>query len=227
MAKLFADGWPAFISADQGAKRYLGRVRHLFADLELALLAADEIVASGWAVPISWDGRAEHLPDGYTDSLRWALIGHQASEPPDTLVVMAAQVRPDRRGAGLAGRLLTAMRDLAREQGLSRVIAPVRPTLKARYPLASIERFAAWTRTDGAPLDPWVRTHWRLGARIIGTAPESQTMTGAVAEWEAWTEMVFPDSGTYVIPDGLSTLHIDRTSDQGSYVEPNIWVRHE
>ena len=73
-----------------------------------------------------------------------------------------------------------------------RVIAPVRPTLKPRYPLSPIEEFARWTRPDGAPLDPWLRTHWRLGARIIATAPRSQTMTGTVAEWQAWTGMAFP-----------------------------------
>jgi hypothetical protein len=135
-------------------------------------------------------------------------------------------VHPDRRGLGLAGELLTALRRLAEDRGLVRVIAPVRPTLKTRYPLTPIERFAAWTRVDGSPLDPWVRTHWRLGARIIATAFRSQVMTGTVAEWEAWTGLALPDSGDYVIPDGLSTLHIDRAADLGTYVEPNIWLQH-
>ena len=31
----------------------------------------------------------------------------------------------------------------------------------------------------------WRRTHWRLGGKIIATAPRSQTITGTVAEWEA------------------------------------------
>jgi len=38
--------------------------------------------------------------------------------------------------------------------------------------------------------------------------------------------MVFPVSGEYVIPDGLAILHIDRDANQGSYVEPNIWLQH-
>lgn len=54
MARLFAGGWPAFITADQEAKRYLDRIRELFADLELVLLDPDDgIVAAGWAVPIA------------------------------------------------------------------------------------------------------------------------------------------------------------------------------
>lgn len=135
MERLFADGWPAFITADREANRHLGRVREVFADLELVLLDGDdELVAAGWGVPICWDGDPAHLPEGYSDSLRLALTGHDHDDHPDTLVVMAAQVRPDLRGQGLAGALLTALRSLADQRGWRRVIAPVRPTLKARYP---------------------------------------------------------------------------------------------
>ncbi|GGN64568.1 hypothetical protein GCM10011579_034110 [Streptomyces albiflavescens] len=83
-----------------------------------------------------------------------------------------------------------------------------------------------WTREDGRALDPWVRTHRRLGARTLAAAPESQTMTGTIAEWERWTGMVFPETGGYVIPEGLSLLRIDHSADQGTYVEPNIWMQH-
>jgi hypothetical protein len=51
-------------------------------------------------------------------------------------------------------------------------------------------------------------------------------MTGTVAEWESWTELAFPVSGNYVIPDGVSLLRIDRERDHGEYVEPNVWVQH-
>ena len=224
---LFGDGWPAFITADEVVKEHIGTVRRLFADLELVLLDADDVpVAAGWAVPLRWDGEPAHLPDGYSDSLVRAVEGHETAERPDTLVVMAAQVHPGRRGQGLAGELLTAMRSLADQRGWSRVVAPVRPTLKVRYPLTPIEKFASWTREDGLSLDPWLRTHQRLGARIIATAPNSQTMTGTVDRWEEWAGMRFPDSGVYVIPDGLSVLRIDVGNDSGVYVEPNVWMRH-
>jgi hypothetical protein len=51
-------------------------------------------------------------------------------------------------------------------------------------------------------------------------------MTGTVADWESWTDMTFPVSDSYVIPDGVSLLQIDRVHDQGQYVEPNVWVHH-
>jgi hypothetical protein len=83
-----------------------------------------------------------------------------------------------------------------------------------------------WTRPDGLPLDPWLRTHVRLGATLLAPAPASQTMTGTVEDWEKWTKMSFPSTGTYTIPDGLTVLTVDREADLGTYVEPNIWLRH-
>jgi len=226
MTRLFTGGWPEFIFHDQETERYLGRVRELFSDLELVLLDDEEIVAAGWAVPLRWNGRINDLPTGYSDSLARAVAVHDAGESPDTLAILAAQVRPDREGKGLAGELLTALRHLADQAEWPRVICPVRPTLKARYPLTPIERYVQWTRPDGAPLDPWTRTHWRLGARVLAPAPRSQVITGTVAEWQTWTGMAFPDSGDYVIPNGLSTLHVDREADQGVYIEPNVWLQH-
>jgi len=223
MQGLFRDGWPAFITADQEVKRHLGDVQARFSDLELVLLdERDQVAATGWAVPIRWDGTVGDLPSGYTD----ALLRSLPAEAHDTLVIMGAQVHPDQRGQGLAGQVLTALRDLALSRGWMQVIAPVRPTLKARYPLTPIERFAAWVRPDGSPLDPWLRTHQRLGARVLAPAPSSQTMTGTVGQWEDWTGLVFPDTGRYVIPDGLSTLHIDKAADVGTYIEPNVWMQH-
>jgi hypothetical protein len=102
----------------------------------------------------------------------------------------------------------------------------VRPNHKERYPTIPIERYAHWTRADGSPFDPWVRVHTRLGARIGPTIPRSMRITGTVAEWESWTDMRFPETGDYVFPAGLTTVHIDREADRGGYWEPNVWIIH-
>ena len=51
-------------------------------------------------------------------------------------------------------------------------------------------------------------------------------VSGTVAEWEEWTAMPFPETGTYVFPHCLAPLELDRAADLGSYWEPNVWVRH-
>jgi len=89
-----------------------------------------------------------------------------------------------------------------------------------------MERFAAWTRDDGLHIDPWIRTHQRLGATILAPAPRSMVITGTVAEWEGWTAMAFPETGEYVVPDALDLVRVDREHDRGTYVETNLWMRH-
>jgi hypothetical protein len=227
MEDLFSEGFPAFITADRLVKQYIGRVREWFPEWNLILVDAEQNpVATGWGIPVRWDGTVADLPAGYTDALIRAVEGREQGIAPDTLVICGAVVAGRLKGRGLAGRLLAALRDAALEAGLPRVIAPVRPTLKQRYPLIPIETFMTWTNPDGTALDPWIRTHHRLGAATLAAAPASQTMTGTVAEWEQWSGIALPSSGDYVIPKGLSVLHVDREADLGTYVEPNIWIRH-
>jgi len=70
-------------------------------------------------------------------------------------------------------------------------------------PLTPIERCLSWRRQDGTHVDPWLRTHERLGADIVKVAPESTRISGNVSEWEEWTERALPESGTYVVPGAL------------------------
>ncbi|CAL9651954.1 hypothetical protein [Streptomyces sp. Tu 3180] len=227
LKELFSEGFPEFITAGRLVKEYMGRVREWFAGLNLMLVDENGVpVASGRGVPVRWDGRPETLPTGYTDALARAVEGRERQVAADTLVICGAIVTPSPTGRGLAGETPKALRRRAADAGLARVVAPVRPTPKARYPLTPIETFMRWTRADGTALDPWIRTHQRLGAGIPAAAPASQTMTGTVAEWERWPRTAFPESGDYVIPDGLGLLRISRSADQGVHREPDVWMRH-
>lgn len=123
--------------------------------------------------------------------------------------------------------VLRAMKDVAAGWGLSALIAPVRPTLKDRYPLTPMERYILWERDDGLPLDPWLRVHRRLGAEFLRVAPRSMEITGTVSEWEGWTGMRFPETGPYVVPGALCPVRMDLERDVGVYDEPNVWMRHQ
>ena len=226
LAALFAGGWPAFIGADELAARYLPAVRATFPDLEVALLRHGVLVAAGWGVPISWDETPEDLPGGYSDSLRRAVTGQQEAIAADTLVVCATQVRPDAVGSGLAVAVLESLIQTGRASGLSKVIAPLRPTAKHRYPLTPIEDYAAWTRTDGTAFDPWLRTHLRMNAQTVATSGASQTFTGTVSQWQEWSGLELPGDGAYILPDALAPLYVDKTADVGTCTESTIWVRH-
>jgi GNAT superfamily N-acetyltransferase len=223
----FGHGWPQFIFHDPVARRLMPDVERLFADLHLVLLdAGDEIVAGGWGVPLVWDGTVAGLPAGWDGALERAVDGHAAGSGPDTLCAMASEVVAGHRGAGLGGLVLRALRERGAAGGLRRMIAPARPTLKHRYPLVPIERYAEWTLADGAPFDPWLRTHRRIGATVLATEREAMRIVGSVDEWEQWTGMVFPDRGGYIVPEALAPVTVDRERDQAVYVEPAVWMLH-
>lgn len=224
--EVFRQRWPEFVFHGAAGPLYLSRVNEYFRDLDVMLLDGEDIAAGGWGVLFGWNGEFADLPDGYDGTLARSVADHEAGRAPTTLSFMAAAVNPDHDKRGLATRVLAALTERARTHGVRRVVAPLRPTWKHRYPLHSMAEYATWKRADGLSIDPWIRTHQRMGATILGPAARSMVVTGTVADWESWTGMVFPVDGEYVIPDGLGPLSVDREADRATYVEENVWVRH-
>jgi GNAT superfamily N-acetyltransferase len=217
--------FPEFMHHDEVCRRYWGDLDERFARLQLFLLEDDDrIVGEAKCVPVAWDGTPAGLPGGIDDVLLRAFAADPA--PPTAASALIATVAPRLRGRALAGRLLLGMRAAAAAEGFSSLIAPVRPTLKHRYPLAPMDRYVRWRREDGLPFDPWIRLHARLGGELLAVCPESMQIVGGVSEWESWTAMAFPESGDYVVPGALVPVRIDRERDVGTYVEPNVWMRH-
>jgi len=162
MEVLFAGGFPTFITADLAVKEYIGRVREYFPHLDVMLVdVGDTPVATGWGVPTSWWGDVADLPCSFADVLRRALEVHDAGVEANTFVICGAVVDPGRKGTGTATELIRALSSLGEAQGMTRVLAPLRPTRKHLYPLFSIEDYIPWVRDDGLPFDPWLRLHVR------------------------------------------------------------------
>jgi hypothetical protein len=221
--------WPEYNTHGEFLNHYWGQLYDVFPEWQFVLYdPADEIVlAEGHTVPVAWDGTDSGLGPGIDATLAAAFELQAAGGTPTAVSALAAEIPPRYQGRRLSPVMLTAMSGLARDARLSHLIAPVRPSRKDRYPTIPIERYARWTRPDGTPFDPWVRVHTRLGARIGPVIPHSLHITGTVGEWESWTDMQFPETGDYVFPAGLATVHIDREHDAGEYWEPNIWIIHQ
>jgi GNAT superfamily N-acetyltransferase len=217
--------WPEFLLHGDNPHWHL--LFDTFAPEQLLFVEPPEtLIAVGHMAPLLWDGSLHGLPATIEEILLRAEQGRTAGQSPDTFSALAAMVAPDRRGQNLSRAVVEAMRDLARARGATSLIAPVRPTWKSRYPLTPMTRYAAWRRADGAPFDPWLRVHWRLGAETLQVAPNTLTVERAVADWERWTGMEFPDSGAYIVPGALQPVIIDRARDLGRYEDPNVWMRH-
>jgi hypothetical protein len=227
--RLSASIWPPemeFIHHDPVCGRHWGSLYGEFAEYQPVFCDGRGVVAAGFTIPLVWSGRRRDLPSGVDGALERGVRGRQRGRPPTALSALLAAVAPGQRGRGLSARLIRAMRGVAARHDLDALIAPVRPTFKHRYPTTPMRRHVRWTLPDGAPFDPWLRVHWRLGAKFLHVAPRSMVVTGTVAEWEKWTKMTFPESGRYVVRGALAPVSIDRRRDQGRYLEPNVWMLH-
>jgi len=226
VSRLHGEAWPPFQSKGAAVQRYWNALYTDYPEFQFALLSDGAgPVAAGNTIPLRWDGQVTTLPDGWDDAVDSA-FAHQAG-PADTLCALSAVTRSDHQRAGLSAGVIEEMKNVATRHGFHRLIAPVRPTWKARYPLTPIDRYATWRRPDGTAFDPWLRVHLRLGGIILRTARRSTVIEGTVEQWEEWTAMSFPDSGSYIVPGALSPIQIDTDADRGVYVEPNIWVLHQ
>ena len=214
--------FPEYMHHNQSGTRYWRRLYDEFPDFQLALLDGDELVAELHSLPTPWDGSDDDLPSGWDEAIFRAF---ESGREPTVLCALAISVRPDRQGQHLSSRMVNAMRSAAGAAGLRELIAPVRPTLKARYPLIPIEQYVNWRREDGRHFDPWIRIHERLGGQIVAPAPESMVIEAPASDWERWTGHLLPGDGVYIIEGMLAPLEV--RDGVGRHVEPNVWMRHD
>ena len=201
---LIAEAWPKFMLEDPVANRNWPRLFSDFPDFQVVLLDGTTIAGAANAIPFAWNDSDDALSEeGWDWGLQSAIDDADAGRTPVTLHGLQIVLFDTYQGRGLSPRFVQQLRLLARHHGLKRLIIPIRPTLKHRYPLTPIDRYLTWQRDD-LPFDPWLRVHVKAGARIIKACSRAMTISGSVVDWENWTDMRFPESGQYVIPRALA-----------------------
>lgn len=219
--------WPAFLLKSAPIKEWQ-LLFTLFAEFQLLLCdsCSNHLIAVGHIVPANWDKNVSTLPKTITEILVRAEQTYLQQQIPNVFFAVAAMVDPAHHGRNLSRMLVEEMKSTSRRNACDSLLIPVRPTWKSRYPLTPMEHYVKWRRPDGAYFDPWLRVHGRLGAEAIGVIPKAETIQGNVKEWEEWTGMAFPESGSYIVPGALQPITIDCERDRGLYEEPNYWMKH-
>ncbi|WP_197716992.1 N-acetyltransferase [Glycomyces terrestris] len=205
------------------------RILRHWSDLSVAVVDdGGAVLARGLTVPLDAgvEGRDPFPDGGWEQAVLWSIDDLLEERTPDTLCALEIVVHPRAARQGVSRLVLAGMRALARERGFRRLIAPLRPPLKANEPWAAMDEYAARRRDDGLPQDPWLRTHVRAGGRLRGVAYRSTTITAGLERWRAWTGLPLDRDGLVAVPGGLAPLLVNRDLDLGCYVEPNVWVDH-
>jgi hypothetical protein len=178
--------------------------------------------------PLRWDKALENLPEGGWDwAFQEAVNNHRQGLTPNYHCAIQIILRAAYQGHGLAPRMVEAVRAVTQTRGLEALIIPLRPSEKHKYPLIRLDDYITWQNEQELPFDPWLRVHVRAGCRIIKVCHDSKTIRGTAAEWASWTGLKFPQSGQYIVPGALNPIEIVLEKDEGTYVEPNVWIVHE
>lgn len=222
--------WPPemeFIHHDRGVNELCSRLKTEFAAYQFLAIDDDEtVLAEGRSIPFRWTGENASLPDGMPLVMHSGFAEQSEGIASTALCALLVGIFPSARSRGLSGQMLVHMKEIAARHHLRWVVAPVRPSEKARYPLVPMERYAQWRRSDGQLSDPWLRIHERVGGRFAGIAPAGNVFMGSVAEWQEWTGLTIPETGEYVVSGALNPVQIDITRNVGVLTEPNVWMVH-
>ncbi|MGH9892721.1 MAG: GNAT family N-acetyltransferase [bacterium] len=227
--QIFDVAWSPTLMIPSVSSHLIPRLLTDFSKFVLVAVTDNPIEPLGYAAAIPFVGPDDllDLPDGgYDEVFTRAVQDFDAGRTPTMLAALAIAVMPKHRGSGVSEGLARALCDLARSHRFSHLVVPVRPAHKAADPFVSMDRYAFRTRQDGAPADPWIRVHWRLGATIVKICPSSMTMRASIAAWEEATRVSFGSSGLYAIPDGLAPLRVDCERREAVLVEPNVWMAY-
>jgi len=193
-------------------------------DLQIAACTqAGEVIGAVNALPVPLDAPEQLAGQGYDSVLVDAKVN--AGQPARSVCLLSLSIRPEHRKSGLAERLLQEVFARARRMSARNIIAPLRPTKKARYPHVPMSEFILWRDSDGEAFDPWIRTHLELGGTIACVAESSLVVRQPVARWEAATGQRMRVPGTYTVAGALSPVVVD-LQGVGTYCEDNVWIVH-
>ncbi|MBS7531083.1 amino acid adenylation domain-containing protein [Hazenella sp. IB182353] len=227
MDEIHATAWPEFFTREEIQNKYWPKLFTQFTKYQLGLIdGTGDVVAVGNTVPIYWDGTKENLPQGWDDGLVRGFTDSKSNEKPNTLLVLAGVVDEAYQGKGIAALLVKAFKMLAYGHGLKRLIIPVRPTGKSDFPNINFTEYCDMRREDGLSVDNWLRTHERVGGRIIHKTEKSQYVKASITEWQAWAGTPFIRSGSYHVPKTLAPVQIDLEQEIGEYWDPSVWIEH-
>ncbi len=216
----------SFLNFTKSHYEYYWALMERYQDHQLCLVDGERqyVIAAANTVPLYTPDPFDLPQTGWDWVLKTAY--DTMDREPNVLCGVAISVSPAYRGQGIAPRMIQGMRDLCREKQLQRLILPVRPSAKYKFPQVPIEEYIRWTDAQGRIFDPWLRSHVSMGGRVQGVCYSSMVVEEPVGFWEAWLGQRIEASGDFEIENGLVPVKIDLEQNVGRYAEPNVWIAY-
>lgn len=222
--------WPEMLAYDPTYQKYSAEVDRKFAAFQLAAVISStprRVIGVAHSVPLHIADPHAELPNtGWDFALENSIANAVAGVRPNSVCGLSITVLPEFQQRGIGRKLIEAIVCLASQRGIPRVIMPVRPVSKERWPNVSMEEFLTLKRDDGFHADPWIRAHQRVGGNILSICDSSMTVLAALSKWELWSGRTFSESGEYIVKGCLAPVVIDTVQGTGQYTEPNVWMGH-
>ncbi|MEL6723064.1 MAG: GNAT family N-acetyltransferase [Pseudomonadota bacterium] len=227
---VFEQSYPKFLAQGVWTDPNSLALFEIYPEFQFGLVdtTTQQIIAQANCLPLAWENDFNQLPDEGCD---WALAkgfeDHEQNRQPNTLCLVSIAILPAYQGKNLSQAMIHYMQELAQSHGLNSLIMAARPSLKSIYPLIPIESYITWQDKNGRLFDPWLRMNIKQGAKLAGICSKSTTINDTIDGWENRAGMKFPETGNYIISNGLVPVKIDATKNRGIYVEPNVWLYYK
>src|SRR5207237_6067265 len=127
--------------------------------------------------PVRTDGDTANLPDrGWDWALETAIIGNEAGITPNILCGLSITVLPEFQRRGVGTTMIKHVVSLAAKHGFHKVIMPVRPISKHKWPFLTMQEFLTWRGRDSFHDDPWFRDYEQTGGVVASMCNRSLTI---------------------------------------------------
>jgi len=220
--------FPTFLYYSEIAANTWEKMIEYYKEYQLLFLKEDKIICIFNCMPMNLDFSDEELPDEAFDwGMEKGIKDFEKGKEINAALGVQIIIPKEHQGKGISSIALVEIKNMCVKMGIRKLIIPVRPTLKSKYPINDIDNYIKWKNEKGLPFDPWLRVHFKQKGKIIGTCSKAVEIKGTVEQWETWTNMKFPESGMYVVEGALCPISLNREINLGVYTEPNVWVSYE
>ncbi|NND05233.1 MAG: hypothetical protein HKN87_02535 [Saprospiraceae bacterium] len=224
---VFNHAFPEVIFQSEVVGSCWTKVEQYFPDFQRILIgSAGQLIGFINTLPLKLDVELGNLPaEGWDWLMQKGISDFEDGSDPNCLGGLQVVVAKEHQGKGFSKTLIVEGQRIQRQLQFRNFIIPIRPTLKHKHPKVSMLNYLKKQENDKI-YDPWIRTHVKTGAKIIGVCSKSMHIQAKLSYWEKLLDQRITETGDYQIPGALNLVRIDIETGHGEYLEENIWINH-